>query len=184
MDATSCAARTTTALLLAAEYARRQGLYDRAINTAERTSTRHDFALRYLMPFREQFAAAAREQAVDEALLFGLARQESRFVPDIVSVGRRGRADAADAADRALGREADWAAPTTAPSQIADVGINTQFGAFYFKYWLDRLDAPCRRSRPLRTMRVPAARRRGAPARRSRARSGSRRFRSTRPATT
>ena len=50
------------ALLLAAEYARREGLYDRAINTAERTSTRHDFGLRYLMPFREQFAAAAQEQ--------------------------------------------------------------------------------------------------------------------------
>ena len=41
------------ALLLAAEYARREGLYDRAINTAERTSARHDFGLRYLMPFRD-----------------------------------------------------------------------------------------------------------------------------------
>jgi soluble lytic murein transglycosylase len=27
------------------------------------------------------------------------------------------------------------------PDQIADVATNTGFGAFYFKYWLDRLDA-------------------------------------------
>jgi hypothetical protein len=71
--------RPDEALLLAAEYARREGLYDRAINTAERTSARHDYGLRYLMPFREQFAAAAQEQAVDVRLLFGIARQESRF---------------------------------------------------------------------------------------------------------
>ncbi len=82
---TSCVDATTTACIVAAEYARRAGLYDRAINTAERTSVRHDFGLRYLMPFREYFAQAAREQDVDEALLLGLARQESRFVPDIVS---------------------------------------------------------------------------------------------------
>src|SRR6185295_16534288 len=43
------------ALLLAAEYARRAGMYDRAIATAERTAARHDFSLRYLTPFRTQF---------------------------------------------------------------------------------------------------------------------------------
>jgi len=26
------------------------------------------------------------------------------------------------------------------PSQISDVATNTQFGAYYFKYWFDRLD--------------------------------------------
>ena len=73
------------ALLLAAEYARRAGLYDRAINTAERTAARHDFSLRYLTPFRAEFGTAAREQGIDEELLYGIARQESRFVADIVS---------------------------------------------------------------------------------------------------
>ena len=52
---------------------------------AERTASRHDYGLRYLMPFREQFVAAAREQSVDPAQLFGIARQESRFASDIVS---------------------------------------------------------------------------------------------------
>ena len=38
-------------LLLAADYARGVALYDRAVNTADRTTLRHDFALRYMAPF-------------------------------------------------------------------------------------------------------------------------------------
>lgn len=125
-------------LLVAAEYARQAGLYDRAISAAERTSTRHDFALRYLMPFREHFTAAAREQAVDEALLFGLARQESRFVPDIVSsAGAVGLMQLMPATARWVAKQMGRSDYRSA--QIADVGTNTQFGAFYFKYWLERL---------------------------------------------
>jgi len=127
------------ALLLAAEYARRAGLYDRAINTAERTSARHDFGLRYLMPFREQFLAAAREQEVDPALLFGIARQESRFAPDIVSsAGAVGLMQLMPPTARWVAKQLNRA--DVRPSQVTDVTINTQFGAFYFKYWLDRLD--------------------------------------------
>jgi soluble lytic murein transglycosylase len=127
-------------LLRAADYARRQGLYDRAINTAERTGSRHDFGLRYLMPYRGEFGAAAREHAVDEALLFGIARQESRFITDIVSsAGAVGLMQLMPATARWVAREmrrSDYR-----PDQIADVATNTGFGAFYFKYWLDRLDA-------------------------------------------
>jgi len=126
-------------LLLAADYARREGLYDRAINTAERTSSRHDFGLRYLMPFREQFAAAAREHSVDPALLFGIARQESRFAPDIVSsAGAVGLMQLMPLTARWVAKQLNNA--DYRPSRIADVGVNTQFGAFYYKYWLDRLD--------------------------------------------
>jgi soluble lytic murein transglycosylase len=126
-------------LLLAADYARREGLYDRAINTAERTSSRHDFGLRYLMPFREQFTAAAREHSVDPALLFGIARQESRFAPDIVSsAGAVGLMQLMPPTARWVAKQLNNA--DYRPSRIADVGVNTQFGAFYYKYWLDRLD--------------------------------------------
>ena len=131
--------RPDESLLLAAEYARREGLYDRAINTAERTSTRHDFGLRYLMPFREQFAAAAQENAVDVALLFGIARQESRFAADIVSSA------GAVGLMQLMPPTAQWVAKQLnradfRPSQISDAGLNTQFGAYYFKYWLEKLD--------------------------------------------
>ncbi len=127
------------ALLLAAEYARREGLYDRAINTAERTSSRHDFRLRYLMPFGAEFSAAAREHVVDVALLFGIARQESRFAPDIVSsAGAVGLMQLMPPTARWVAKKLNH--PDYRPSQISDVGINTQFGAYYFKYWFDRLD--------------------------------------------
>jgi soluble lytic murein transglycosylase len=127
------------ALLCAAEYARRERLYDRAINTAERAATRMEFALRYLTPYRDEFAAAAREQGVDEELLYGIARQESRFVADIVSSA------GATGLMQLMPRTARWVAKQLArrdysPAHIAAVDVNTQFGAFYFKYWPDRLD--------------------------------------------
>ena len=125
-------------LLLAAQFARRNGLYDRAIFTAERMSSRADYALRYLTPYRPQFAAAAREQGLDEELLYGIARQESRFVADIVSsAGAVGLMQLMPATARWVARKlevADYSA-----SRIADVDINTKFGAFYFKHCLDRV---------------------------------------------
>ncbi|MBA3776973.1 MAG: transglycosylase SLT domain-containing protein [Betaproteobacteria bacterium] len=127
------------ALLLAADYARRAGLYDRAINTADRTIARHDFALRYLTPFRDEFDAAARDHDVDVALLYSIARQESRFVRDIVSsAGASGLMQLMPATARWVAKQlgrVDYA-----PSLIADVDINTQFGAYYFKHWYERLD--------------------------------------------
>jgi len=127
------------ALLLAADYASRAGLYDRAINTADRTLARHDFALRYLTPFREAFDAAARGHDIDVALLYAIARQESRFVRDIVSsAGASGLMQLMPATARWVAKQlgrSDYA-----PELIADVDINTQFGAYYFKYWYERLD--------------------------------------------
>ena len=125
-------------LLVAAEYARRAGLYDRAIYTAERAASRVDFGLRYLTPYRPQFAAAAREQGIDEELLYGIARQESRFVSDIVSsAGAVGLMQLMPGTARWVSKH--LAAVDYSPARIADVGVNTQFGAFYFKYWQDRL---------------------------------------------
>jgi len=127
------------ALLLAADYARRNGLNDRAINTAERTTARHDYGLRYMTPFRAEFEAAARDQNIDAELLYGIARQESRFVPDIVSSA------GAVGLMQLMPGTARWVAKQLArsdfrPARIAQVDLNTQFGAYYFKYWQDRLD--------------------------------------------
>ncbi len=127
------------ALLLAAGYARSVGLYDRAINTADRTQSRHDYALRYLAPFRTQFETAARAHDVDVALLYAIARQESRFAPDIVSSA------GAVGLMQLMPGTARWVAKQLArndyrPALIADTELNTQFGAYYFKYWLERLD--------------------------------------------
>jgi soluble lytic murein transglycosylase len=127
------------ALLLAADHARRVGLYDRAINTAERTATRHDYALRYLAPFRTQFESAAKTHDIDMALLYGIARQESRFIASIVSSA------GAVGLMQLMPGTARWVAKQVgrtdySPALIADAELNTQFGAFYFKYWFERLE--------------------------------------------
>ena len=126
-------------LLTAAEYARRVGLNDRAINIADRTAVRHDFGLRYLMPYRTAFETAAREQDIDSALLFAIARQESRFIPDIVSsAGAQGLMQLMPGTARWVAKQLGESAYR--PANITDVQMNTRFGAFYFRYWLERLD--------------------------------------------
>ena len=67
-------------LLAAATLAREYQLYDRAINAADKTRSQHDYALRFLAPFDAQVRPAAREQGLDDAWVYGLMRQESRFV--------------------------------------------------------------------------------------------------------
>ena len=69
-------------LIAAAEVARRNSWYERAIDTAERTTTLHDFALRFPTPYRDVVSSYARALDLDEAWVYGLVRQESRFVAD------------------------------------------------------------------------------------------------------
>jgi len=126
-------------LLVAAEYARRQGLVDRAINLADRTGDRHDFAMRYQTPFKSEFEAAAREHDTDVALLFAIARQESRFSPEIVSsAGAQGLMQLMPATARWVARQLGDA--SYRPARVTDVDLNTRFGAFYFRHCLERLD--------------------------------------------
>lgn len=68
-------------LLAAAEIALKNDIYDRAINTAELADKRSNYGLRYLMPYRELIEPKAREQGLDLSWVYGLMRQESRFVP-------------------------------------------------------------------------------------------------------
>ena len=66
-------------LLAAAKLARTKGIWDRSINTANLTSAEHDFSLRYQAPYRELFVKYARRLYLNEAMVLGLVRQESRF---------------------------------------------------------------------------------------------------------
>ncbi|MEO8165168.1 MAG: transglycosylase, partial [Betaproteobacteria bacterium] len=67
-------------LLAAAALAVRNDWYERAIDTAERTVILHDFALRYPAPYRKLVQEYAQQLELDEAWVYGLVRQESRFV--------------------------------------------------------------------------------------------------------
>ncbi|SAL58647.1 lytic transglycosylase catalytic subunit [Caballeronia terrestris] len=71
---------TDRQLLAAAQYARRIELFDRTVNTADKTKTEHDFSLRYLSPFREIVERDAQNTGLDVEWAYGLIRQESRFI--------------------------------------------------------------------------------------------------------
>jgi len=69
-------------LLAASQVALREGIYDRAIHTADRTTRSHNYALRYPVPFQDVFREYSKSQGLDEAWVFGLVRQESRFISE------------------------------------------------------------------------------------------------------
>jgi len=66
-------------LLTAAEIALQNKMYDRAIGAADKTVSEHDFSMRYLAPYRGDLEVHLRKQGLDEAWVYGLMRQESRF---------------------------------------------------------------------------------------------------------
>ena len=128
-------------LLAAAELARENNIPDRAISAADRTLVAHDFSRRYPIPYREDLQNNARAQSLDQAWIYGLIRQESRFMADAKSpVGATGLMQLMPATAR-------WAAqkvgikPFT-PERVVDVPVNLNLGSFYLRHVLDNLGHP------------------------------------------
>ncbi len=124
--------------LIAAEWMRRKGIWDRSINTAERTKTQHDFGLRYQMPYADEIKKAATQAALDQGFVFGLIRQESRFWAEAVSsAGALGLMQVMPATGKWIATK--MKASEYRPSQLIDVGVNTGFGTFYLRNVLDQM---------------------------------------------
>lgn len=126
-------------LLAAAELARRAEWYDRAIVTAERTRGEHDFDLRYIAPYRDLASAYAHENGLDDAWVFGLMRQESRFVEYA-----RSRAGATGLM-QIMPATAKWIAKQLGLDRKAHAGVNhaetnIRFGTYYLKRIYDSLE--------------------------------------------
>ena len=127
-------------LLAAAELARRVELYDRAINTADRTAAVHDYRLRYLAPYRETFRAQSQAFGVEEAWLYGLTRQESRFIANAKSsAGAQGLMQLMPATARWVAQKIGLA---YSPARVIEVDTNVTLGARYVKLVLDDLGHP------------------------------------------
>jgi soluble lytic murein transglycosylase len=126
-------------LIAAAELARRNEIWDRAINTAERTVALHDFSLRYPVPYRDVFIGRARARDLEEYWIFGLVRQESRFISDArSSAGASGLMQLMPATAR-------WVASKIGMSdfswsKINAVEVNTALGTYYLRRMLDELN--------------------------------------------
>ena len=125
-------------LLAAAELARRAGIFDRVINTADRTAYLHNYKFRFLAPFKDVFAEYARSQGLEEAWVLGLVRQESRFIANAKSsVGAKGLMQLMPAT-------ASWMAKRIglrdfSQARVAEVPTNVALGTGYMKLVLDDL---------------------------------------------
>jgi len=124
------------ALLAAAELAKRNGIWDRAINTADRTVAEHDFTLRYPAPYSKVLSKQARVRKLDEPLLFGLVRQESRFIADArSSAGAAGLMQLLPSTARLVARKIGMKG--FHPSRLGRPEVNAALGAFYLRQVLD-----------------------------------------------
>ena len=78
-------------LIAAAEFARDNAILDRMVNTSERTRTEFDYTQRYPSPHNEILQPTTQSLGLDRAWVYGLIRQESRFITDARSgVGASG----------------------------------------------------------------------------------------------
>jgi peptidoglycan lytic transglycosylase len=126
-------------LLAAAELARRNEAWDRAISTADRTVLAHNFSVRYLAPYREVLAEKARSRDLEESWVLGVVRQESRFVSVAKSsAGATGlmqvmRPTAKWAAQRMRMKNFSW-------SRLHEPEVNASLGTYYLRHVLDQFD--------------------------------------------
>jgi len=126
-------------LLAAADLACQQQVWDRCINTSERTKTVIDAGQRFPMPFRSAVVERAQGVGLDPAYVYGLIRQESRFIMDARSgVGATGLMQVMPATARWTAKKIGLTGFT--PSQINDRDTNITIGTAYLKLALDDFD--------------------------------------------
>ena len=114
-------------------------VWDRCINTSERTTRIVNWSQRYPTPHRDALVAQAKETDIDPAFVYGLIRQESRFVIDAKShVGASGLMQLMPATARWTAKRIGMADFTR--SKVHDVDVNLKLGVSYLKYVLEEND--------------------------------------------
>jgi soluble lytic murein transglycosylase len=130
---------TDRELLAAAQLACDHQVWDRCINTSERARSVVDFDLRFPMPFKDAVIQRARAINLDPAYVYGLIRQESRFVMDAKSnVGASGLMQVMPATARWTARKIGLNGFTQ--DQITDRDTNIAIGTGYLKLVLDSFE--------------------------------------------
>jgi soluble lytic murein transglycosylase len=125
-------------LFAAAQFACDKQIWDRCINTSERTKSDLDFAQRFPMPFRDAVVKRSQSINLDPAYVYGLIRQESRFIMDARSgVGASGLMQVMPATARETARRLGMTGFTA--DQITDRDTNIAIGTGYLKMVLDDL---------------------------------------------
>ena len=127
------------ALLAAAQLACINQVWDRCINTSERTKSFIDVKQRFPMPHEQAVLAQSKAIGLDPAYVYGLIRQESRFIMDARShVGASGLM-------QVMPKTAVWTAKKIGmgnftTSQLKERDVNIAIGTGYLKLVLDAFD--------------------------------------------
>ncbi|MBU3555611.1 lytic transglycosylase domain-containing protein [Polynucleobacter sp. UB-Piko-W3] len=130
---------TDKQLLAAAEYAKRIQLFDRVVNTADRTKQEHDFSLRYPTPFRDELSPIARQIDLNLAWAYGLIRQESRFIMNASSsVGASGLMQVMPNTAKYVAKKIGMLNYTN--DKLSDTNTNLTLGSNYLNMVLVDLD--------------------------------------------
>ena len=127
---------TDRELLAAAQFACDKQIWDRCINTSERTKGVIDLEQRFPMPFRDAVVKRSQSINLDPAYVYGVIRQESRFIMDARShVGASGLMQVMPATARETARRLGMTGFTA--DQITDRDTNIAIGTGYLKMVLD-----------------------------------------------
>ena len=122
-------------LLTAAQIACERQIWDRCINTSDRTRVEVDLEQRFPTPFRAQVVARSRDIGLDAAYVYGLIRQESRFITDArSSVGASGLMQVMPGTAKVVAKRLgiDYR-----PDMLTDRDANLMLGTSYLKLVLD-----------------------------------------------
>ncbi|NYE63060.1 soluble lytic murein transglycosylase [Duganella sp. 1224] len=125
--------------LAAAEYARQNNILDRMVNTSERTRIQVDYTQRFPSPHNDVMHPATQTLGLDKAWVYGLIRQESRFIMDAQShVGASGLMQVMPSTGRWVAKKLGLT--DFAQDMLSDVRYNIMLGTNYLNMVLGNMD--------------------------------------------
>ncbi|MBV7538619.1 lytic transglycosylase domain-containing protein [Duganella sp. sic0402] len=125
--------------LAAAEYARQNNILDRMVNTSERTRIQVDYSQRFPSPHNDVMHPATQTLGLDKAWVYGLIRQESRFIMDAQShVGASGLMQVMPSTGRWVAKKIGLT--DFAQEMLSDVRYNIMLGTNYLNMVLGNMD--------------------------------------------
>jgi len=123
----------------AAVLAHRWGWHSRAIATAAALGEFDDLAIRYPLPWREDFARYSADANINDSWAYGIARSESLFMRDIrSSAGAIGIMQILPETGRRMAREI--AHPYAGRATLTDSSSNIRLGTMYLQKMFKRFD--------------------------------------------
>lgn len=126
-------------LQAAAQLACDQHVWDRCVNTSERAKGLFNVSQRFPMPYKDLVMPRTNEIGLDPSYVFGLMRQESRFIADIQSsAGASGLMQLMPATARWTAKEIGMT--DFKPALVTDPKVNITLGTAYLKLSVDEFD--------------------------------------------